>query len=145
MDLVAPTGPVYQAGTLSGHPLAMAAGAATLRLLTPELYAGLETTGAALEAGLAAAAAGAGATVGITRVGSLLTVFFRDGAPTNAAEAFESDRAAYARFFGAMLDAGILLAPSQFEAWFLSASHGPEELDLTLAAARSAFAAAGAR
>ena len=86
--------------------------------------------------------AGASSTVGITRVGSLLTVFFRDGAPANAAEAFESDRAAYARFFGAMLDAGILLAPSQFEAWFLSAAHGPDELDLTIAAARHAFAAA---
>jgi glutamate-1-semialdehyde 2,1-aminomutase len=144
MELVAPLGPVYQAGTLSGHPLAMAAGAATLRLLTPDVYAGLESTGAALQAGLAEAAAGAGVSVGITRVGSLLTVFFRDGAPTNAAEAFESDRAAYARFFGAMLDAGILLAPSQFEAWFLSTAHGTAELDLTLAAARGAFAAAAA-
>jgi glutamate-1-semialdehyde 2,1-aminomutase len=145
MELVAPSGPVYQAGTLSGHPLAMAAGAATLRLLTPEVYAGLETTGAALEAGLASAAAGAGATVGITRVGSLLTVFFRDGAPTNAAEAFQSDRDAYTRFFGALLDAGVLIAPSPFEAWFLSAAHGPAELDLTLAAARTAFAAAAGR
>jgi glutamate-1-semialdehyde 2,1-aminomutase len=145
MELVAPSGPVYQAGTLSGHPLAMAAGAATLRLLTPEVYAGLETTGAALEAGLASAAAGAGATVGITRVGSLLTVFFRDGAPTNAAEAFESDRDAYTRFFGALLDAGVLIAPSPFEAWFLSTAHGPAELDLTLAAARTAFAAAAGR
>jgi glutamate-1-semialdehyde 2,1-aminomutase len=142
---VAPSGPVYQAGTLSGHPLAMAAGAATLRLLTPELYAGLETTGAALEAGLAEAAVAAGATVGITRVASLLTVFFRNGAPTNAAEAFESDRAAFGRFFGAMLDAGVLLAPSQFEAWFLSAAHGPAELELTLAAARAAFVAAAGR
>jgi len=145
MEMVAPIGPVYQAGTLSGHPLAMAAGAATLRLLTPEIYAGLEATGAALEAGLAEAAAEAGATVAITRVGSLLTVFFRDGAPVNAAQAFESDRAAYARFFGVMLDAGILLAPSQFEAWFLSAAHRPAELDLTLAAARPAFAAVAGR
>jgi len=145
MELVAPSGPVYQAGTLSGHPLAMAAGAATLRLLTPDLYAGLESTGAALEAGLAEAAAAAGATVGITRVGSLLTVFFRDGAPTNAAEAFEGDRGAYTRFFGALLDAGVLIAPSPFEAWFLSAAHGPAELELTLAAARTAFAAAAGR
>jgi len=145
MELVAPSGPVYQAGTLSGHPLAMAAGAATLRLLTQEVYAGLETTGAALEAGLASAATGVGAGVGITRVGSLLTVFFRDGAPTNAAEAFESDRDAYTRFFGALLDAGVLIAPSPFEAWFLSTAHGPAELDLTLAAARTAFAAAAGR
>ena len=145
MELVAPSGPVYQAGTLSGHPLAMAAGAATLRLLAPELYAGLETNGAALEAGLAEAAAAAGATVGISRVGSLLTVFFRDGAPTNAAEAFEGDRDAYARFFGSLLDSGVLIAPSPFEAWFLSAAHGPAELELTLAAARPAFAAAAGR
>jgi glutamate-1-semialdehyde 2,1-aminomutase len=145
MELVAPSGPVYQAGTLSGHPLAMAAGAATLRLLTPELYAGLEATGAALEAGLAEAAAAAGATVGITRVGSLLTVFFRDGAPTNAAEAFDADRDAYTRFFGAMLDAGILLAPSPFEAWFISAAHGPAELEMTLTAARAAFVVAAAQ
>jgi glutamate-1-semialdehyde 2,1-aminomutase len=125
MELVAPSGPVYQAGTLSGHPLGMAAGA--------------------LEAGLAGAAAAAGATVAITRVGSLLTVFFRNGAPTNAAEAFEADRGAYTRFFGALLDAGVLIAPSPFEAWFLSAAHGPAELELTLAAARTAFVAAAGR
>ncbi len=141
MELVAPSGPVYQAGTLSGHPLAMAAGAATLRLLTPERYEALEAAGAQLEAGLSAAARTSGTPVGITRVGSLLTVFFRDGAPTTAEEAFTADRAAYGRFFGAMLDAGVLLAPSQFEAWFLSLAHGKAELDETLAAARVGFAA----
>ncbi|MFH1474359.1 MAG: aspartate aminotransferase family protein, partial [Chloroflexota bacterium] len=83
----------------------------------------------------------AGTTVGITRVGSLLTVFFRDGAPATAEEAFTADRAAYTRFFGAMLDAGVLLAPSQFEAWFISLAHGEAELDETLAAAATAFAA----
>ena len=139
MSLVAPAGPVYQAGTLSGHPLAMAAGTATLRLLTPERYDELEATSASLEAGLRAAAATAGATVGITRVGSLLTVFFRAGAPATAEEAFTSDRAAYARFFGAMLDAGVLLAPSQFEAWFVSLAHGPAEIQETLVAAAAAF------
>ncbi len=143
MDLVAPVGPVYQAGTLSGHPLSMAAGAATLRLLTPALYGELERAGATLETGLAAAAAAAGVPVAITRVGSLLTAFFRDGVPATAEEAFTSDRAAYGRFFGAMLDAGILLPPSQFEAWFLSAAHGPAELAATLEAAGRAFAAAG--
>ncbi len=142
MELVAPSGPVYQAGTLSGHPLAMAAGAAMLRLLTPEVYARLEATGAALEAGLVDAAAASGATVGITRVGSLLTVFFRDGAPSNGAQAFEADRGAYARFFAAMLDTGVLIAPSPFEAWFISAAHGPAELSVTLDAARGAFKAA---
>ena len=141
MALIAPSGPVYQAGTLSGHPLAMAAGAATLRLLTPDRYDALEATGARLEAGLRTAAAASGTPVGITRVGSLLTVFFRDGAPATAEEAFTSDRAAYARFFGAMLDAGVLLAPSQFEAWFVSLAHGEAELDETLAAAAAAFAA----
>ena len=141
MALVAPAGPVYQAGTLSGHPLAMAAGAATLRLLGPASYDALEAFGARLEAGLRAAAAAAGTPVGITRVGSLLTVFLRDGAPTTAEEAFTADRAAYARFFGAMLDAGVLLAPSQFEAWFISLAHGEAELDETLRAAALAFAA----
>ncbi len=139
MGLVAPAGPVYQAGTLSGHPLAMAAGTATLRLLTAERYDELEATSAHLEAGLRSAAATAGATVGITRVGSLLTVFFRAGAPATAEEAFTSDRAAYARFFGAMLDAGVLLAPSQFEAWFVSLAHGPAEIQETLVAAAAAF------
>ena len=141
MALIAPSGPVYQAGTLSGHPLAMAAGAATLRLLPADRYDALEAAGARLESGLRAAAAAAGTPVGITRVGSLLTVFFRDGAPTTAEEAFTADRAAYARFFGAMLDAGVLLAPSQFEAWFVSLAHGEPELDETLAAAALAFAA----
>ncbi len=141
MALIAPEGPVYQAGTLSGHPLAMAAGVATLDLLTPELYAGLERTGAGLEAGLREAAAKAGRDVAIARVGSLLTVFFRPSVPRNWAEAGTSDRDAYTRFFGAMLDAGVLLAPSQFEAWFISAAHGEAEVAETLAAARTAFAA----
>ena len=141
MALIAPSGPVYQAGTLSGHPLAMAAGAATLRLLAPDRYEALEAAGARLETDLRAAAAASGTPVGITRVGSLLTVFFRDGAPTTAEEAFTADRAAYTRFFGAMLDAGVLLAPSPFEAWFVSLAHGEAELDETLAAATAAFAA----
>jgi glutamate-1-semialdehyde 2,1-aminomutase len=141
MAHIAPEGPVYQAGTLSGHPLAMAAGMATLDRLTPELYAGLERTGAALEAGLREAAAEAGRDVAIARVGSLLTVFFRAEVPHSWGEAGTSDREAYARFFGAMLDAGVLLAPSQFEAWFISAAHGEAEVAETLAAARTAFAA----
>ena len=141
MGHIAPEGAVYQAGTLSGHPLSMAAGIATLDLLTPLAYQMLERTGAALEAGLRRAAIEAGREVAISRVGSLLTVFFRAGVPRNSAEALSADRDAYARFFGAMLDEGVLLAPSQFEAWFLSSAHGDAEIGATLAAARKAFAA----
>ena len=141
MDLVAPAGPVYQAGTLSGHPLSMAAGIATLQELHEDRYAALEATGAALQAGLADAASAVGRDVAIARVGSLLTVFFRETAPVDAAEALASDRDAYARFFGAMLAQGVLPPPSQFEAWFVSLAHGPAEVEATLEAARTAFAA----
>ena len=130
MGLVAPLGPVYQAGTLSGNPLAMAAGLATLRALTPSVYAQLEEAGAALETGLAEAAGSAGVPVRLARVGSLLTVFF-------------GDDARFGRFFHAMLEAGVMLPPSQQEAWFVSAAHGPAELDATLDAARRAFAGLG--
>ncbi len=142
MDLVAPAGPVYQAGTLSGHPLSMAAGLATLAELTPDRYDPLEEASAQLAEGIADAAAVARCPVAIARVGSLLTVFFRPTLPTNAAEAFESDRAAYAQFFGSMLDQGVLLPPSQFEAWFPSLAHGPAEMEATITAARTAFEAA---
>jgi glutamate-1-semialdehyde 2,1-aminomutase len=141
MDLVAPAGPVYQAGTLSGHPLSMAAGLATLGELDEGRYVALERSAAALAAGLAEAATSAGRQVAIARVGSLLTVFFRPTPPIDAAEALASDRDAYARFFGAMLDQDILLPPSQFEAWFVSMAHGPAEIEATLGAARTAFAA----
>ena len=141
LNLVAPAGPVYQAGTLSGHPLSMAAGIATLHELHGDRYADLEATTATLQAGLADAASAAGREVAVARVGSLLTVFFRATPPVNAAEALASDRDAYARFFGAMLDQGILLPPSQFEAWFVSMAHGPAEIEATLEAARTAFAA----
>ncbi len=130
MGLVAPLGPVYQAGTLSGNPLAMAAGLATLRALTPSVYEQLERAGAMLEAGLSGAAAAAGVPVRVTRTGSLLTVFF-------------DDDARFAGFFHAMLDAGVMLPPSQHEAWFLGTAHGPAELDATLEAARGAFAQLG--
>jgi len=139
MALVAPDGPVYQAGTLSGHPLTMAAGTATLRELGPDSYARLEETGQKLETGLREAIAASRREASIARVGSLLTVFFRVPAPTTTDEAMAADREAYARFFGAMLDAGILLPPSQFEAWFISLAHGDEEIDATIAAARAAL------
>ena len=141
MAHIAPEGPVYQAGTLSGHPLTMAAGAATLAQLTDDRFVALEATAAEIEAGVRAAAAEAGRGVSISRVGSLLTVFFRESAPTNGTEALTADRAAYARFFGAMLDEGVLLPPSQFEAWFVGMSHGTAEVEQTIAAAKVAFRA----
>jgi glutamate-1-semialdehyde 2,1-aminomutase len=141
MDLVAPAGPVYQAGTLSGHALSMAAGIATLDALSEDSYESLEATGARLAAGLAAAATAADREVAIARVGSLLTVFFRSEIPRDSAQALTADRDAYARFFGAMLDDGVLLPPSPFEAWFLSLAHGDAEIDATLDVAARAFAA----
>ncbi len=138
--LVAPEGPMYQAGTLSGHPLSMAAGIATLDELTPDAYLALEATGAALATGLAEEAAAAGVVVSISRVGPLLTVFLRDAPPTDAAEAFTSDREAFGRFFRGMLARGVFLPPSPFEAWFLSLAHGEAEVVAILDAARGAFA-----
>jgi glutamate-1-semialdehyde 2,1-aminomutase len=144
MDLVAPAGPVYQAGTLSGHPLSMAAGIATLAELTPDRYDALEEAVTELAAGLADAAVAAGCPVAIARVGPLLTVFFRPTPPTDAAEALAADRPAYARFFGSMLDHGVFLPPSQFEAWFPSMAHGRAEVAAVIAAARIAFKEAAA-
>ncbi len=141
MRLVAPDGPMYQAGTLSGHAISMAAGIATLDALTPEAYDTLERTGVRLARELAAAAADTGRRVAINRVGSLLTVFFRPDAPVNAEEALDADRDAFGRFFRAMLSEGVLLPPSPFEAWFLSLAHDRDVLDTTVAAARRAFAA----
>jgi glutamate-1-semialdehyde 2,1-aminomutase len=144
MDLVAPAGPVYQAGTLSGHPLSMAAGIATLAQLTPDRYLALDDTTSDLATGLAEAAAAARCPVAVARVGPLLTVFFRPTEPADAAEALQSDRAAYARFFGSMLTQGVFLPPSQFEAWFPSMAHGPAEIEGTIAAAQVAFKASAA-
>ncbi|HET7026560.1 MAG TPA: glutamate-1-semialdehyde 2,1-aminomutase [Candidatus Limnocylindrales bacterium] len=141
MDLVAPAGPVYQAGTLSGHPLTMAAGVATLRELTDERYAALEGRVERLASGLEAEARSAGSSVSVSRGGPLLTLFFRATAPVDAADALDSDRDAFARFFGAMLDAGVLLPPSPFEAWFPGFAHGDREIDLVLEAASRAFRA----
>jgi glutamate-1-semialdehyde 2,1-aminomutase len=131
MDLVAPSGPVYQAGTLSGHPVVMAAGEATLRQLTPEVYARLEMLAARLEAGLRIKGACT------ARVGSLLTLFFRDSPPRNFAEAKTSDTARFSRFFQAMLAKGVVLPPSQFEAWFVSTAHDEAVIDATIAAAKA--------
>jgi glutamate-1-semialdehyde 2,1-aminomutase len=141
MTLVAPEGPVYQAGTLSGHPLAMAAGVATIERLSDESYDALEATGARLERGLSEVARNAGREVAISRVGSLLTLFFRPAAPVNGTQAMTSDRDAFARFFGAMLDQGVLLPPSQFEAWFIGLTHDAEIVARTIHAAHVAFRA----
>ena len=142
MATVAPDGPVYQAGTLSGNPLAMAAGAAMLDLLArPGTYETLEATSARLEDGLRRAARDAGATVTINRVGSMITVFFCAGPVTDYATAKASDTKRFGRFFHAMLERGVYLPPAQFEAAFVSLAHGEAEIDATVAAAAAAFAA----
>ena len=135
MSRVAPAGPIYQAGTLSGNPLAVAAGLAMLRTLKahPEVYSQLEERAQRL-----CAAAPTGITV--NRVGSMFTFFFTDRPVTDWESAKRSDTARFARFFRAMLERGIYLAPSQFEAAFLSAAHTEEDIDETIAAAREAFA-----
>jgi glutamate-1-semialdehyde 2,1-aminomutase len=140
MATVAPEGPVYQAGTLSGNPLAMAAGAALLDLLArPGTYDTLEARGARLEEGLRHAAEGAGAPVTVNRVGSMITVFFCAGPVTDYASAKASDTKRFARFFHAMLERGVYLPPAQFEAAFVSLAHGEAEIDSTVAAAAEAF------
>jgi len=144
MDLLAPLGPVYQAGTLSGNPLAMAAGIATLSYLqnhAGEVYPRLEATAKAVAEGVAAEAAKAGVPLTLNRVGSMWTWFFTPGPVTDYSQAAQSDTAAFGRFHRAMLNQGVWLPPSQFEAAFLSTAHGDEEVAATIAAAREAFAA----
>jgi glutamate-1-semialdehyde 2,1-aminomutase len=141
MDLVAPVGPVYQAGTLSGNPLAVTAGLTTLRLLkNSQIYAQLERATVGLVEGLTEAAREAGVETTSNRVGSMFTTFFTAEPVSDWTTANRSDRAAYARFFHAMLDEGIYLAPSQFEAAFVSAAHSAEIIERTITAARRAFA-----
>jgi glutamate-1-semialdehyde 2,1-aminomutase len=142
MALVSPLGPVYQAGTLSGNPLAMAAGIATVRLLTePGVYDHLEGLSARLEEGLGEAARSVGIAYASNRVGSMLTGFFCEGPVTDYATARQADTARYARFFHAMLEHGVYLAPSQFEAGFVSLAHTEADIDATLNAARASFRA----
>jgi glutamate-1-semialdehyde 2,1-aminomutase len=144
MDQIAPLGPVYQAGTLSGNPLAVSAGLATLRLLKEiDPYQELEQRSAKLERGLADAAAGVSVTATINRVGSMLTTFFQAGPVTNWDTAKKSDTDRYARFFRAMLEEGMYLAPSQFECAFVGLEHTNEVIDKTIQAARRAFKAIG--
>ena len=146
MEQISPLGPVYQAGTLSGNPLAMAAGAATLRLLTePGVYAHLESLSARLEEGLQEAARSANVRYTANRVGSMFTGFFRAGPVTDYASAKKADTQAYARFFHALLDRGVYIAPSQFEAGFVSLAHTPADIDATIEAAAQAFKVAAGR
>jgi glutamate-1-semialdehyde 2,1-aminomutase len=145
MRRVSPDGPVYQAGTLSGNPLAMAAGAATLRELRDgDAYEKLEIRGCRLSDGLRQAAARAGCPVRVTRVGSMVGLFFAETAVTDYADATACRTDRYSAFFGAMLDRGVMLAPSAYEAWFVSTAHESADIDQTLAAAEPAFAAAAA-
>jgi glutamate-1-semialdehyde 2,1-aminomutase len=139
MSLVAPLGPVYQAGTLSGNPLAMAAGLATLALLDDEAYAALERRGAWLEAELDAAAGRDGIAARVQRAGSLLTLFFTDRAVRNEEDAQSSDRDRFARFHAAMLRRGVMLPPSQFECWFLSLAHDDAAIETIAGAARASL------
>jgi glutamate-1-semialdehyde 2,1-aminomutase len=141
MERVAPAGAIYQAGTLSGNPLAMRAGIETLkRLAAPGLYESLEAKGAELASGLSSALADSGIAGQVQRVGSLLTLFFADAPVTDYASAKRSNTTRFAAFFHAMLERGILLSPSQFEALFVSAAHASEDVRRTIAAARESFA-----
>jgi glutamate-1-semialdehyde 2,1-aminomutase len=140
MEHIAPAGPVYQAGTLSGNPLAMTAGLATLRQLRdPDVYRRLEATSAKLVAGLSAVAENAGVTVQTNRVGSMWTSFFTDQPVTNWDSANRSNREVFGKFFHGMLANGVYLAPSQFEAGFIGLAHTDELIERTIAAAAHAF------
>jgi glutamate-1-semialdehyde 2,1-aminomutase len=140
MDWVAPAGPVYQAGTLSGNPLAVAAGLKTLEILRrPGTYPRLEMISSQLAFGLAAAAAKAGVPLTVNRVGSMFTCFFTRDEVTDYASAKKSDTSKFACFFRALLERGVYFPPSQFEAAFVSMAHSAADVTLTLAAAAKAF------
>jgi len=144
MDLVAPLGPMYQAGTLSGNPLAMAAGCAMLKQLRDrkdEIYPRLEKLSADLVDGVSAAAKDAGVPLCHNRVGSMFTWFFNHGPVTDWDSASKSNTAAFGKFFRSMLDTGIYLPPSQYEAAFLGTAHTEEDVQRSIAAAKEAFTA----
>ncbi len=139
MELVAPAGPVYQAGTLSGNPIAMTAGLWMLKRLGPQLYDTLSSLGSRLAAGLADSARAAGVAVQVNAFGSLLTPFFTTAPVRDYASALTSDTTAYATFFRGMLARGVYLPPSQFEAWFLSSAHSNRHVTKTIEAAKGAM------
>jgi glutamate-1-semialdehyde 2,1-aminomutase len=146
MQKLAPVGPVYQAGTLSGNPVAVSAGLATLRrVLEPGFFERLGATTTELVDGLVREARAAGVPFSGASLGGMFGLFFRAQSPTTFAEVMQSDREAFNRFFHAMLERGVYLAPSAFEAGFVSAAHGAAELEATLGAARAAFASARGR
>ena len=145
MNRVAPAGPVYQAGTLSGNPAAVAAGIATLDVLRrPGVYEGLETRAQALTSGLSESAKRAGVALTINRIGSVFTPFFCAGPVTDYASAKQSDTGAFGRFFRAMLDRGVYLPPSQFETGFVSTAHSERDVEDTIRAASESFRASKA-
>ncbi len=140
MDMIAPDGPVYQAGTLSGNPIAVAAGLATIRvLMRPGTYERLEELSRLLKEALRDAAKKSGAKVSFNRVGSMMTCFFKEGKVKNFEDASSCDTERYGAFWRAMLKRGVYLAPSQFEAAFVSLAHSEEDLDCTARAAYEAF------
>jgi len=139
MELVAPAGAVYQAGTLSGNPIAMTAGIWALERLSPKLYRELARRGSTLSAGLAEAARAAKVPLQVNAFGSLLTPFFSAAPVRDYASALNANSSAYATFFRGMLSRGVYLPPSQFEAWFLSAAHSDTDVTKTIAAAKGAM------
>jgi glutamate-1-semialdehyde 2,1-aminomutase len=142
MEQLAPEGPVYQAGTLSGNPMAMAAGIITLRAVGNDgIYRGLDDLGAEVEDGLREAAHAAEVPVQVNRVGPMLTLFFVDDAVNDYSSAKRSDTERYGRFHAAMLERGVYLPPSQFEAWMLSLAHLQRDVEKTLNAATAGFQA----
>jgi glutamate-1-semialdehyde 2,1-aminomutase len=144
MNMLAPLGPVYQAGTLSGNPLAMAAGFATLDFLSKNkeaIYGQVEMASRAVAEGVASVLDGAGMSLATNRVGAMWTWFFTEGRVVDFATAATSNTGRFGAFHRAMLDAGVWLPPSQFEAAFLGTAHTPEIVDATIAAARQAIAA----
>lgn len=142
MEMIAPSGPVYQAGTLSGNPLAVQAGITTLEILSrPGTYQQLERVSARLQEELKGLAASAGVPVNVQGLGSLFTIFFNSQPVINFAGAMECNQESFRRFFSVLLENGIYIAPSPFEAWFVSLVHADEDLDQTLVAAEKAFAA----
>ena len=144
MDLLAPLGPVYQAGTLSGNPLSVAAGLATLRLATPEVYSTVDAAADRVSTALDAALTNAGVTHAVAKAGNLFNASFRASAPRDYAEAQAQESFRYAPFFHSLREQGIALPPSVFEAWFLTAAHGEDELQRIEAALPVAAEAAAA-
>ena len=140
MELIAPAGPVYQAGTLSGNPLAMAAGIETLRIIDedPEFYAKLDRSGARLEEGIRGVLQSKGRNLTLNRVGSMFTLFFTEQPVTDFTSAKTSDTSAFAKYFNSMLEQGVYLPPSQFEACFISAAHSEQDIADTIKAVETA-------